>query len=54
MTGPLNGIKVLEFSQVIAGPFGGQSLADMGADVLKVEPAVGDSWRLQLSFAPNE
>jgi len=54
MTGPLNGIKVLEFSQVIAGPFGGQALADMGADVLKVEPPEGDSWRLQLSFAPNE
>ena len=54
MSGPLAGISVVEFSQVIAAPFAGQFLAELGADVLKVEPPVGDSWRLQQSFAPGE
>ncbi len=43
--GPLAGIKVLEFSEIIAAPFGGMLLADMGADVIKVEPPAGDPWR---------
>ncbi|HJP52394.1 MAG TPA: CoA transferase [Pseudomonadales bacterium] len=54
MAGPLTGVNVLEFSQVIAAPFGGQALADLGASVLKVEPPDGDSWRLQLQFRPTE
>ena len=54
MAGPLSGINVLEFSQVIAAPFAGQLMAELGADVIKVEPPAGDSWRLQLQFAPNE
>lgn len=54
MAGPLEGVRVVEFSQVIAAPFAGQFLAELGADVLKVEPPAGDSWRLQLSFAPGE
>lgn len=54
MAGPLDGIRVLEFSQVIAAPFAGQILADLGADVLKVEPPGGESWRLQVMFAPTE
>ncbi len=54
MAGPLSGIKVLEFSQVIAAPYAGQILADLGADVIKVEPPHGESWRLQLQFAPTE
>lgn len=45
MTGPLQGIKVAEFSQIIAGPVGGVLLSDLGADVIKVEPPWGDSWR---------
>jgi formyl-CoA transferase len=44
-TGPLAGIKVLEFSEIIAAPFGGMMLSDMGADVIKVEPPAGDPWR---------
>lgn len=40
-TGPLAGVRVLEFGQLIAGPYCGQILADFGADVVKVE-AVGD------------
>ena len=54
MPGPLHGIKVLEFTQIIAGPFGGMMLADMGADVIKVEPIEGEPWRLALQFIPGE
>jgi len=43
--GPLAGVKVLEFSEIIAAPFGGMLLSDMGADVIKVEPPGGDPWR---------
>ncbi len=43
--GPLAGVKILEFSEIIAAPFGGMLLSDMGADVIKVEPPAGDPWR---------
>lgn len=44
--GALAGIKVVEFGQLIAGPFCGQLLGDMGADVIKVEPpGAGDPMR---------
>ncbi|MXX31574.1 MAG: CoA transferase [Chloroflexi bacterium] len=52
--GPLSGIRVLEFSQIIAGPFGCQNLADMGADVIKVEPPEGEAWRQFSQFMPDE
>mgnify|MGYP001466249838 CR=1 FL=1 len=46
----LHGVKVLELGQLIAGPFAGKTLADFGADVIKVEPAAGGDplrqWRL--------
>jgi crotonobetainyl-CoA:carnitine CoA-transferase CaiB-like acyl-CoA transferase len=46
----LQGLKVLELGQLIAGPFAGKTLAEFGADVIKVEPAgVGDplrKWRM--------
>ena len=46
MTGyPLEGVRVLEFGQVAAGPFTGSLLADLGADVVKVEPPEGDALR---------
>lgn len=45
-TGPLRGIKVVEFAQVIAGPLAGTLMADLGADVVHVEaPGTGDSAR---------
>ena len=54
MPGPLDGVRVLEFSEVIAAPFAGMVLADMGADVIKVEPPWGESWRLFRQFIPLE
>ncbi|MHA1127397.1 MAG: CaiB/BaiF CoA transferase family protein [Alphaproteobacteria bacterium] len=42
---PLNGLKVLELARVLAGPWAGQTLADLGATVIKVESLAGDETR---------
>ncbi|WP_443971626.1 CaiB/BaiF CoA transferase family protein [Sphingobium sp. CR28] len=47
---PLAGIRVLDISQVMAGPFCCMLLGDMGADVIKIEPKVGDSTRTSMGF----
>ena len=50
MAGPLSHIRVLDLSRVLAGPWAGQNLADLGAEVIKVErPRVGDDSR---AFGP--
>ncbi len=54
MSGPLSGVRILEFTQIIAGPFGCMLLADQGAEVMKVEPLGGEPWRIYQMFMPLE
>ena len=54
MAGALEGIRILEFSQIIAGPYACQNLAEMGAEVIKVEPPEGEPWRQFSQFYPGE
>ncbi len=46
---PLSGLKVVDFGMYVAGPFAAQCLADLGADVIKVEPVSGDRARGRLN-----
>lgn len=53
---PLAGLKVLDFSRVLAGPFAGRMLSDLGADVVKIEPPDGDvtrSWGRVVGGVPG-
>ena len=42
---PLSGLKAIELARILAGPWAGQTLADLGAEVIKVEVSTGDDTR---------
>ena len=52
--GALAGIRILEFSQIVAAPFGGVVLSDFGADIVKIEPLEGESYRASGAIVPGE
>lgn len=49
-TGPLAGIRILDLTTVLFGPFGAQTLGDWGAELIKVEGLTGDAWRYAGQF----
>ncbi|HYB42336.1 MAG TPA: CoA transferase, partial [Candidatus Methylomirabilis sp.] len=52
---PLDGVRVIDFTRILAGPFGSMSLGDMGAEVIKIEePAKGDDTRGWPPFVEGE
>lgn len=54
MSGPLSGVKVVEMSTYVAGPVTARLLADLGAEVIKVEAPIGDHWRRSgISYVPS-
>ena len=45
MAAPLDGLKVVELARILAGPWAGQTLSDLGAEVIKIEAPQGDDTR---------
>ena len=46
MTHALEGVRLIDFGQYLAGPFGPMIIGDLGAEVIKVEPVTGDGMRM--------
>ncbi|WP_242482980.1 CaiB/BaiF CoA-transferase family protein [Pseudomonas sp. TH10] len=53
MSKPLEGIRILDLTHMLSGPYGGMILADLGADTIKVEPLSGEGTRALLANDPN-
>lgn len=53
-TGPLKGVRIIDLTRALAGPFGTMLLADLGADVIKVEPPEGDISRYSLPYTESD
>lgn len=54
MPSPLDGVRVVDFTEYIAGPYATMMLADMGADIVKIERPTGDAWRHTAQVAEYE
>lgn len=53
MSKPLRGVRVLDLTHMLSGPYGGMILADLGADTIKVEPLAGEGTRKLLAQDPQ-
>ena len=53
MSKPLEGIRVIDLTHMLSGPYAGMILADLGADTIKVEPLAGEGTRALLAKDPN-
>ncbi|MFM7012655.1 MAG: CoA transferase, partial [Betaproteobacteria bacterium] len=53
-SGPLSGVRVVDMSAYIAGPYACSLLADQGAEIIKIEPPIGDNLRKYPSTLESE